>query len=61
MLKEFYFIARFLMKVSNIELPGNPSSGSRADTCGKKDRQTDKTKVTDSLDDYARALLNPFP
>jgi len=55
MLKEFYFIDRFFMKVSNIELPGNPSIGSRTDTCGEKDRQTDMTKVTDSLDDYARA------
>jgi len=44
------------MEVPKIKLPGNPSSGSRADTCGEKDRETDMTKVSDSLADYAKAL-----
>jgi hypothetical protein len=43
------------MKIPNIKLLGNPSSGSQGDTCGEKDRQTDMTKVTDSLGDYAKA------
>ena len=43
------------MKVPNIKLYGNVSSGSRADRSGKKHRQTDMTKVTNALGDYAKA------
>ena len=33
------FIDSFLVKVFDIEFYGDPSSGSRADTCGRTDRQ----------------------
>jgi hypothetical protein len=33
------------MKVPNIKFRGNPSSGSRADTCGRTDISTDVTKL----------------
>jgi len=52
--KRILFYRQIFMKVPNIKLPGNRSSGRRADTCGE-DRQTDMTKVTDSLDDFAKA------
>jgi len=51
--KRILFYRQIFMKVPNIKLTGNRSSGRRADTCGE-DRQTDMN-VTDSFDDFAKA------
>jgi hypothetical protein len=33
----------------------NTSSGSRADTCGQRDRQTDMKELFDAVRDFAKA------
>jgi hypothetical protein len=46
------FLNRFSYKSPNLKFHVNPSSGSRANTCG----QTDMTKVIGVFRDYANAL-----
>lgn len=52
--KRILFYRHIFMKFPIIKLPANRSSGRRVDTCGE-DRQTDMMKVTDSLDNFAKA------
>ena len=40
---------------SNIKFPQNPSSGSRVAPCGRKDRQTDMTKLIVAFRSFAKA------
>jgi hypothetical protein len=54
--KRTLFYRQIFMKVPNIKLPGNPSSGRELIHAERRtDRRTDMTKVTDSLDDFAKA------
>jgi len=41
------------MKVPSIKFHGNPSSRSRADTCGQTDGRTDMTNVMGIFRDYS--------
>ena len=53
------FIDIFSKKSSNITFHQNPSSGSRVVSCGRTDRQTDVTKLTDALWNFAKAPKGP--
>ena len=48
---KFGFFRWIFIEIANIKCHGNPSSGSRADICGR----TDMTKVIGAIRNYAKA------
>jgi hypothetical protein len=54
-LTEFGFSRHILIELPNIKFHVNPSSGFRAETCGRSDRRTDMTKLMGAFRDYANA------
>jgi len=52
------FSRRIFEKYSNIKFHDNPSRGCRAVACDRTDRQTDITKLTVALRNFAKAPKN---